>query len=48
MSVKINIHQTHRQFTDGLDAIEVEGNTVGNCLNHLVKKFPENNKVLFD
>jgi molybdopterin converting factor small subunit len=48
LSIKINIHKTHRQFTNGLDIVEVEGNTVGNCLDNLVGQFPGMKKALFD
>jgi molybdopterin converting factor small subunit len=48
VSIKINIHKTHRQFTNGLDIVEVDGNTVGACLDNLVKQFPDMGKVLFN
>ena len=48
MSVRVHIHKTHRQFTNGLDVVEVEGNTVGNCLNQLVGQFPGIEKEIFD
>ncbi len=48
MSIKINIHRTHRQFTNGLDIVEVDGNTVGACLDYLVRQFPNMGKVLFN
>ncbi len=48
MSIKLNIHKTHRQFTNGLDVVEVEGNTVGHCLDNLVGQFPGMEKALFD
>jgi molybdopterin converting factor small subunit len=48
VSVKINIHKTHRQLTDGLDVVDVEGATVGECLRELVKRFPDMGKKLFD
>ncbi len=48
MSIKINIHRTHRQFTNGLDIVEVDGNTVGACLDNLVRQCPGMEKVLFD
>jgi len=48
VSIRVNIHKTHRQFTNGLDIVEVEGNTVGNCLDNLVRKFPDMKKALFD
>ena len=48
MSISINIHKTHRQFTKGLDVIDVDGHTVGECLDHLVQQFPELKDILFD
>ncbi len=47
MPVKVHIHTTHRQFTNGLEVVPVEGNTVGQCLIHLVKQFPGMEKALF-
>ncbi len=47
MAVKIHIHATHRRFTNGLDVVEAEGSTVGECLNQLVERFPEMEKALF-
>lgn len=48
MSVKINIHKTHRRFTNGLDVVEVEGNTVGDCLGNLTGQFPDFKEAIFD
>ena len=47
MSVKVHIHTTHRQYTNGLEVVDVKGNTVGDCLNHLVQQFPALEKALF-
>lgn len=47
MAVNVHIHATHRQFTNGLEVVEVEGNTVGECLNHLIQQFPGMEKALF-
>jgi len=47
MSVKVHIHTTHRQFTNGLEVVTVEGSTVGQCLSQLIKQFPEMEKALF-
>ncbi len=48
MSVKVKVHKTHRQHTDGLEVVEVEGGTVGDCLKDLVRKFPPMKDALFD
>jgi molybdopterin converting factor small subunit len=47
MPVKVHIHTTHRQFTNGLEVVAVEGSTVGECLNRLIKEFPGMEKALF-
>jgi len=47
MPVNVHIHKTHRQFTNGLEAVAVEGRTVGECLNQLIKQFPGMEKALF-
>jgi molybdopterin synthase sulfur carrier subunit len=47
MSVKVHIHTTHRQFTNGLEVVDVEGSTVGDCLNQLIKQYPGMENALF-
>jgi len=47
MPVRVYIHATHRQFTNGLEVVSVKGNTVGECLNHLVRQYPGMEKALF-
>ena len=47
MPVNVHIHTTHRQFTNGMEVVPAEGNTVGECLNHLIKEFPGMEKALF-
>jgi molybdopterin converting factor small subunit len=47
MPVKVHIHLTHRQFTNGQDVVAVEGTTVGECLNHLIRQYPGMEKALF-
>jgi molybdopterin converting factor small subunit len=34
MGVKVNLHVTLRQHTNGREAVEVEGKTVGECLRN--------------
>lgn len=48
MSIKIHIHKSHRQCTDGLSVVNVKGKTVGECLGNLIKKYPDIKEKLFD
>jgi molybdopterin synthase sulfur carrier subunit len=48
MSVTINIDSRLSHLTDGQTAFKVEGNTVGQCLDGLVKRFPGIKPRLFD
>jgi molybdopterin converting factor small subunit len=48
VSVKINLHKTHRQYTNGQEIVEVNGNNVGECLKELVKQYPDLKNELFD
>jgi molybdopterin converting factor small subunit len=45
--VKINV-TTLSHYTDGQQVVEVNGSTVGQCLDHLVKQFPSIKPYLFD
>ncbi len=47
MAVKVHLHATHRQFTNGREVVTVEGNTIGECLSHLVNQYPQMEKALF-
>jgi molybdopterin synthase sulfur carrier subunit len=48
VSVKINIHPFLTQHTNGQDSVEVNGSTVGQCLEQLVVRYPELRKWLFE
>ena len=48
VSVKVSLHKTHRQFTGGLGVVEVQGETVGDCLDHLAKEYPGIGEALFE
>ena len=48
MSVKVNINPALYQYTNNQGMVEVNGDTVGQCLDHLVKQFPGIEKGLFD
>lgn len=47
MSILVNIHKSHRIFTEGQTVAAVEGRTVGDCLNDLVRQFPDIRRVLY-
>ncbi len=47
MGVKIHIHKTHRQYTDGLSVVETAGDTVGMCLTDLVNQYPSIKSEIF-
>ena len=48
MSITLNIHKTHRQYTGGQETVAVEGGTIGECLAALINRFPEMDGALFD
>lgn len=48
LGIKVHIHRTHRIHTGGKGVVEVEGRTVGECLEHLVKQYPGMREGLFD
>lgn len=47
VAVKVNLHLTLRQFTNGQEVIEVEGKTVGECLKNVVRKYPAMESSIF-
>ncbi len=47
MGVKITIPSYLQSFTDNTEVVEVDGNTVGECLKYLIKHFPGIEKMLF-
>ncbi len=48
MGIKVNLHSAHRQHTGGREIVEVEGSTVGECLESLVGAHPGMREALFD
>jgi len=48
MSVRINIPQFLRHLASDAHVADVNGETVGECLNDLVKRFPSTKRWLFD
>jgi MoaD family protein len=48
LSVKIKLHRSLAKLADGQAVVEVNGNTVGQCLGQLAARFPELKKRLFE
>jgi len=48
MGIKINIHPILRQYTNKQEIAEVNGSTVGECLDDLIRQFPSIEKGVFD
>jgi adenylyltransferase/sulfurtransferase len=48
MAVKVFIATTMRSFTNRNPQLELEGSTVGEVINNLLKKYPDAGKVLFE
>lgn len=47
MSIKVNIHSLQRHYTNGQAVVDVQGDTVGECLKDLVKQHPGIEKEIF-
>ena len=49
MTIKVNIlHHSLRQLTGNQEVVNANGDTIGECLDYLVKQFPGIEKGLFD
>ena len=48
MSIEVSIHQALRHLTNDQAKVEVNGNTVGQCLYDLVQQFPGIETKIFD
>ena len=48
MTVKIHIHVTHRQHTNGQKIIEVKGTSVGEALNNFIALYPGVKNEIFN
>ena len=48
MSVKLNIDESVLDYRKGKVVVEVSGNTVGECLDYIVKRRPTLKKAIFD
>jgi molybdopterin converting factor small subunit len=48
MPRKIKLAQVFKQYTSNREIVEVEGSTVRECLNSLIKKYPDIKKWIYD
>lgn len=48
MSVTINLASYLRSYVDGRETIEVNGNTIRECFDDLVRQYPGLKAMLFD
>lgn len=48
MSIKINLPSYFLPYTNDREVVEGKGATVGECLNQLVRQFPDLEKMVFD
>ena len=47
MSIAIHLHKVYRPYCNNEETINVEGNTVHECLNHLAELYPEVEKAVY-
>jgi molybdopterin converting factor small subunit len=48
MSIKVHLYSSLQNYTDHHDLVEVNGSTVGECLNDLVRQYPDLKPLLLD
>jgi len=48
MSIRINLPSYFLPYTNDREVVEVRGTTVGECLNQLVRQFPDLEKMVFN
>jgi len=48
MSIKVKITPVLQEYSDIPNILEVNGNTVGECLDDLIRQYPEARSWLFD
>jgi len=48
MSFKVHLYSSLQNYTGNRNIVEVEGNTVGKCLDSLTGHFPDLKPMLFD
>lgn len=47
VSVTIHLHKNHHRYANGDETVSVDGKTVHECFNRLIKAYPDLKKVIF-
>jgi molybdopterin converting factor small subunit len=48
MGVKVRIAEMFQQATNGVKEVQVDGNTIGECLKKVIVKYPTLEKMWYD
>ena len=48
MATTVHLHLMFRKYVDDQETVEVQGRTIGECLGHLVRRFPDLAPLIFD
>ena len=48
MSIKLKLDPVLSYYTNNQQSVEVNGNIVGECLDHLTRQYPDLKTVIFD
>jgi molybdopterin converting factor small subunit len=48
MTVQLDLSSIFARYTDNQLSLKLEGNTIGECLNDLVTRYPDLKKMLLD
>ena len=48
MSIRVKMTELLRQYTNSQGTVEVNGSTVSECLDDLIRQYPDTKKWLFD
>lgn len=48
MTVQLDLSSIFARYTDNQLSLKLEGNTIGECLNDLVSRYPDMKKMILD
>jgi molybdopterin converting factor small subunit len=47
LNISVYLHKVFQPYCDGSEIIHVKGDTINECLNHMVEQYPEVEKAIF-